>query len=230
MNTMFRALKVYNYRLWVGGALVSNIGTWMQRVAQDWLVLTVLTHNSGTAVGITTGLQFLPIIFLGPYAGVLADRVNKRKLLLATQTAMAEFGTTREQLSSVAVAASRWGSLNPAAQRRDILTHEEIVASPKLSSPFHKLDCCLITDGAGAVVVTTAERARKLNTKAVQINASAEFSGHEGVMAMLRRWAEPEDFVGPVLLLASDAGAFVTASNIAVDGGWTATDGLARIE
>ncbi|WP_035750395.1 MFS transporter [Arthrobacter sp. 35W] len=88
MNTMFRALKVYNYRLWVGGALVSNIGTWMQRVAQDWLVLTVLTHNSGTAVGITTGLQFLPIIFLGPYAGVLADRVNKRKLLLATQTAM----------------------------------------------------------------------------------------------------------------------------------------------
>ncbi|WP_427016326.1 MFS transporter [Pseudarthrobacter sp. P1] len=88
MSTMFRALKVYNYRLWVGGALVSNIGTWMQRVAQDWLVLTVLTNNSGTAVGITTGLQFLPIIFLGPYAGLLADRMDKRKLLLMTQTTM----------------------------------------------------------------------------------------------------------------------------------------------
>lgn len=85
---MFRALKVFNYRLWVTGALVSNIGTWMQRVAQDWLVLTVLTNNSGTAAGITTGLQFLPIIFLGPYAGLLGDRVNKRKLLLLTQTAM----------------------------------------------------------------------------------------------------------------------------------------------
>jgi MFS family permease len=85
---MFRALGVYNYRLWVTGALVSNIGTWMQRVAQDWLVLTVLTAASGTAVGITTGLQFLPILFLGPYAGVLADRVSKRKLLLCTQTAM----------------------------------------------------------------------------------------------------------------------------------------------
>lgn len=85
---MFRALKVFNYRLWVTGALVSNIGTWMQRVAQDWLVLTVLTHNSGTAAGITTGLQFLPIVFLGPYAGLLGDRVNKRKLLLCTQTAM----------------------------------------------------------------------------------------------------------------------------------------------
>ncbi|NVM95774.1 MFS transporter [Arthrobacter wenxiniae] len=85
---MFRALKVFNYRLWVTGALVSNIGTWMQRVAQDWLVLTVLTHNSGTAAGITTGLQFLPIVFLGPFAGLLGDRVNKRRLLLCTQTAM----------------------------------------------------------------------------------------------------------------------------------------------
>ncbi len=88
MNSMFRALKVFNYRLWVTGALVSNIGTWMQRVAQDWLVLTVLTNNSGTAAGIVTGLQFLPIVFLGPYAGLLGDRVNKRKLLLLTQTGM----------------------------------------------------------------------------------------------------------------------------------------------
>jgi MFS family permease len=60
----------------------------MQRVAQDWLVLTVLTDHSGTAVGITTGLQFLPILFLGPYAGLMADRHNKRRLLLLTQTAM----------------------------------------------------------------------------------------------------------------------------------------------
>ncbi|PYI69926.1 MFS transporter [Arthrobacter livingstonensis] len=85
---MFRALKVFNYRLWVTGALVSNIGTWMQRVAQDWLVLTILTNHSGTAAGITTGLQFLPIVFLGPFAGLLGDRVNKRRLLLCTQTAM----------------------------------------------------------------------------------------------------------------------------------------------
>ena len=88
MNSMFRALKVRNYRLWVTGALVSNIGTWMQRVAQDWLVLTVLTSNSGTAAGIVTGLQFLPIVFLGPYAGLLGDRVNKRRLLLVTQACM----------------------------------------------------------------------------------------------------------------------------------------------
>ncbi|WP_285725689.1 MFS transporter [Psychromicrobium xiongbiense] len=88
MKDMFRALSVYNYRLWVAGALVSNIGTWMQRVAQDWLVLTVLTAQSGTAVGITTGLQFLPILILGPWAGVLGDRYSKRKILLMTQSFM----------------------------------------------------------------------------------------------------------------------------------------------
>ena len=88
MSAMFRALENPNYRVWAGGALVSNIGTWMQRVAQDWLVLTVLTNHSGTAVGITTALQFLPMLLLGPYAGVLADRYRKRVILLWTQTAM----------------------------------------------------------------------------------------------------------------------------------------------
>ena len=88
MSAMFRALENRNYRLWAGGALVSNIGTWMQRVAQDWLVLTVLTDHSGTAVGITTGLQFLPMLLLGPYGGVLADRYRKRVILLWTQSAM----------------------------------------------------------------------------------------------------------------------------------------------
>lgn len=93
MSKMFSALNVPNYRLWTAGALVSNIGTWMQRVAQDWLVLTILTNHDGTATGITTGLQFVPILFLGPFAGVLADRMNKRKLLLITQSAMGIFAT-----------------------------------------------------------------------------------------------------------------------------------------
>lgn len=88
MSAMFRALENRNYRIWASGALVSNIGTWMQRVAQDWLVLTVLTDYSGAAVGITTGLQFLPMLLLGPYGGVLADRYRKRVILLWTQVAM----------------------------------------------------------------------------------------------------------------------------------------------
>jgi MFS family permease len=67
---------------------VSNVGTWMQRVAQDWLVLH-LPGNSGTELGITTGLQFLPVLLLSPYAGVIADRFPKRRLLQVTQATMA---------------------------------------------------------------------------------------------------------------------------------------------
>lgn len=84
---MFRSLRVRNYRLYAGGQFISLTGTWMQRVAQDWLVLTLT--NSGTALGIVTALQFGPSLLLGPWGGVLADRGNKRRILLATQTALA---------------------------------------------------------------------------------------------------------------------------------------------
>ena len=92
MSPTFRALRTVNYRLWASGALVSNTGTWMQRVAQDWLVLTVLTHHSSVALGITTGLQFAPMLLLAPIAGVLADRMPKRRLLMMTQSAMGSIG------------------------------------------------------------------------------------------------------------------------------------------
>ncbi|NKY12542.1 MFS transporter [Cellulomonas hominis] len=87
MNSTFASLRYVNYRLWFAGALVANIGTWMQRVAQDWLVLTDLSDDSGLAVGITTALQFAPTLLLSAWAGVLADRVNRRKLLMVTQGA-----------------------------------------------------------------------------------------------------------------------------------------------
>ena len=92
MSPTFRSLHVYNYRLWASGAIVSNTGTWMQRVAQDWLVLTALTDNSGVAVGITTGLQFAPMLLLSPVAGLLADRLPQRWLLMATQGLMGLWG------------------------------------------------------------------------------------------------------------------------------------------
>ncbi|MEJ7702469.1 MAG: MFS transporter [Geodermatophilaceae bacterium] len=76
-----------NYRLFATGSLISNTGTWMQRVAQDWLVLE-LSNNSGVALGVVTALQFGPILLFGMYGGILADRYDKRKLLFATQAAM----------------------------------------------------------------------------------------------------------------------------------------------
>jgi MFS family permease len=87
LSPTFRALSNRNYRLYAAGGVVSNTGTWMQRVAQDWLVLQMT--GSGTALGITTGLQFLPMLLLSPYAGLIADRFPKRRLLQITQLMMA---------------------------------------------------------------------------------------------------------------------------------------------
>jgi MFS family permease len=88
LSPTFRSLANANYRRYAAGGIVSNVGTWMQRVAQDWLVLQ-LTGNSGTAIGITTGLQFLPFLVLSPFAGVIADRISKRRLLQMTNVGMA---------------------------------------------------------------------------------------------------------------------------------------------
>ncbi|MEU6174451.1 MFS transporter [Streptantibioticus parmotrematis] len=86
----FSSLKVRNYRLFATGAVVSNTGTWMSRIAQDWLVLSLT--GSSTAVGITTALQFLPMLLFGLYGGVIADRYPKRQLLMLTQATMALLG------------------------------------------------------------------------------------------------------------------------------------------
>jgi MFS family permease len=85
MIATFRSLHHYNYRVWAAGALVSNVGTWMQRTAQDWLVLAELTDHKASAVGIVIGLQFAPQLLLLPWTGWAADRFDRRKLLFATQ-------------------------------------------------------------------------------------------------------------------------------------------------
>jgi MFS family permease len=84
----FRSLRTFNYRIWAIGALVSNVGTWMQRTAQDWLVLTQLTHGNATAVGVVMSLQFGPQLLLLPLTGFAADHLDRRKLVIATQATM----------------------------------------------------------------------------------------------------------------------------------------------
>ncbi len=85
---VFRSLRNFNYRVWAAGALVSNVGTWMQRTAQDWLVLTQLTDHKASAVGVVMSLQFGPQLLLLPWTGFAADHFNQRKLLMATQATM----------------------------------------------------------------------------------------------------------------------------------------------
>ena len=84
----FRSLRNPSYRTWAAGSLVSNIGTWVQRTAQDWLVLTQLTHHNATSLGVVMALQFGPHIVLLPFTGSAADRFDRRRILIATQSIM----------------------------------------------------------------------------------------------------------------------------------------------
>ncbi|WP_435202278.1 MFS transporter [Janibacter sp. GS2] len=88
MSPTFASLSIRNYRIYALGAIVSNIGTWMGRVGQDWVVLTELTDHSASALGIVTGLQFLPMLLLAPWTGMVTDRYPKHLLLLVTQAVL----------------------------------------------------------------------------------------------------------------------------------------------
>jgi acetyl-CoA acetyltransferase len=109
---------------------------------------------------------------------------------LAATRHMREFGTTSEQLAEVAVATRAWARLNPRALMRDPLTIEDVLASRMISWPLHLLDCCLVTDAGGAVVVTSAERARDCRPQPVYVLGTGEASTHVMVSQMpdYARW------------------------------------------
>lgn len=85
---MFRSLKLFNYRTWFVGALISNVGAWMQATAISWITLTQLTEQDATSVGVTMALQFGPQLLLVPISGLVADRFPKRNVLLVTQSTL----------------------------------------------------------------------------------------------------------------------------------------------
>ena len=97
---------------------------------------------------------------------------------------MYQFGTTREQLAEIAVAARSWARLNPKAWSRDPLTIEDVLNSRPVCEPLHRLDCCLVTDGGGALVITTEERARDANKKAIKVIGAGESHTHWSISQM----------------------------------------------
>jgi len=103
---------------------------------------------------------------------------------LAASRHMHEFGTTREQLADVAVAARAWARLNPEAFMREPLTREEVLASRMVSDPLSVRDCCLVTDGGGAYVLVSAERAKELEKKPVYVLGNATAVWNRQVSSM----------------------------------------------
>jgi acetyl-CoA acetyltransferase len=108
---------------------------------------------------------------MGPYA-------------LAASRHMHEFGTTSEHLAQIAVSTRQWATLNPRARYRTPLTIDDVLASPMQASPLHLLDCCLVTDGAGAFVMTSAARARTLRQPPVYVLGAATCTDHMMITQM----------------------------------------------
>jgi acetyl-CoA acetyltransferase len=118
------------------------------------------------------------------YETPFGPRLPVTSYALAAARHMHEFGTTREQLAEVAVAARKWAQLNPVAFSRDDLTIGDVLAARMVSSPLTVRDCCLVTDGGGAVIVTSAERARSLRKAPAFILGAAEAHWHKDIFQM----------------------------------------------
>jgi acetyl-CoA acetyltransferase len=103
---------------------------------------------------------------------------------MAATRHMHEFGTTSEQLAEIAVAARAWAAMNPMAMYRDPITVDDVLTSAVIASPLHKLDCCVVSDGGAALIVTTAERARDLPRTPVYVHGAAGAQTHWGISSM----------------------------------------------
>ncbi len=125
---------------------------------------------------------------------------------MIAQRHMHEFGTTREQLAEVAVAHRAWAGLTPTAFKRDPITVEDVLASPLVSSPLHRLDCCLVTDGGAAVIVTTRERARGLAQVPVHVLGAAEGFTHRNIAAMAELTVSAAAVTGPAAFAEAGLG------------------------
>jgi acetyl-CoA acetyltransferase len=110
---------------------------------------------------------------------------------------MYQFGTTQEQLAAIAVQAREWAALNPEATKRDPITVEDVLASPMVTDPLHRLDCCLVTDGAAALIVTTEDRARASGVTGVKIAGYAEQQSHWTMTQMDDLVVTPAAATGP---------------------------------
>ncbi|MFD5574486.1 acetyl-CoA acetyltransferase [Streptomyces cadmiisoli] len=116
---------------------------------------------------------------------------------LAANRHMSTFGTTPEQLAAIAVNTRRWAAMNPRARLREPITVDDVLASAQVCTPLHLLDCCLVTDGAGAIVVTSAERARHLRKPPVHVLGAATAHSHRMIHAMPDLTVTPGAVSGP---------------------------------
>ena len=168
-----------------GSSFVAHAGHARAAIAQGLCEVALITYGStqrssrSRALGRTGGVR-------GPFQfeGVWGLPLPVGAYALAASRHMHEFGTTPEQLAEVAVATRAWAALNPKAYYRDPITIDDVIGSPWIAEPLHLLDCCLVTDGGGAVVIVSADRARDLPKAPIWIAGHGESHSHMTIANM----------------------------------------------
>src|SRR5262249_4532520 len=160
----------------IGGAsVVAHVGHAVRSIVSGQCEVAVIAYASTqrTDAGkLVTGADILP--YERPYGPLFPIS----GYAMVTQRHMHEYGTTREQLAQVTVSASELASLNPEALKPEPVTVADVTASPLVSDPLRKLDICLVTDGGGAIVLTTRDRAKKSGKRAVNVLGTGESHSH----------------------------------------------------
>jgi acetyl-CoA acetyltransferase len=145
--------------------------------------VALITYGS-TQRSASGGLVSSGVPLMKSYETPFGPRLPATSYALAAARHMHQYGTTREQLAEVAVAARKWAQLNPVAFDRGDLTIQDVLSSRMVSSPLTVRDCCLVTDGGGAVIVTSAERARSLRKPPAYVLGAAEAHWHKDIFQM----------------------------------------------
>ena len=160
-----------------------------------------MSHVSHAVAAITTGKCKVALIVYGSTQRSMSRAATSQRELawyedpfkpmmppsayaMSAARHMHEFGTTREQLAEIAVAARKWAMMNPVAYNRDPLTIDDVLNAPMISYPFTIRDCCLVTDGGGAIILTSADRAKDLKKPPVFVLGTGEQIGHANISSM----------------------------------------------
>jgi len=164
-----------------GSSFMSHLGHVQAAIQQGLCEVAVIAYGSTQRT--VSRLAASPREY-NPYETPYKPFLPSSAYALAASRHMHEYGTTREQLAEVAVAARKWALLNPVAWEKEPLTIEQVLGARMVSYPFTVRDCCLVTDGGGAIIVTSAERARSMKKKPVYVLGVGESLGHATISNM----------------------------------------------
>jgi acetyl-CoA acetyltransferase len=164
-----------------GSSFEYHVAHAMSAIQQGLCSVAVIAYGSTQR---SVGRKQASVREINPYESPFKPFMPSSAYALAASRHMHQFGTTREQMAAVAVAAREWALLNPAAWEKKPLTIESVLSARMVSYPFTVRDCCLVTDGGGAVIVTSAERAKSLKKKPAYVLGCGQSVTHSAISSM----------------------------------------------